>query len=504
MTRSQYRATPLVALAFVLAACATQAAPAATVLPAVLPTSAPSAVPSVVPEPTATPESTALPKLARNISIAGVDVGGLDLAAARAELMAAIELEPLTLITGPISTTIAPQEIGLAPALDELLADARTAKAGDELALKLTFDQAQLRAVLIDISAEIAGEAGGLDVIRDTELVSASFVLRAPETLDVDQAAAQVAKHLNSTRYAEPLAVLLTLGEAGDTRPIAQDMQRELAALAGQLKGVLGVYIYDLKSGKKLASLNENTAFSTASTIKTAIMLNAYAHVEKFSAKQTKAMRAMIIESDNLKANDVLAASVGGIATEQAFEGAQLMSDMLAELGLPTTYQYTPFEANDFIKLYKTKYTLGPKQAGQPPYTASSRVQRTTPAEMAQLYVMIEQCSRGEGALVEAFPDTLDDQRCQEMLDLLRQNEDVKRMVSGLPASADVAHKSGWAQPDLQGDAGIVRTNGGDFIISVYFYQDGERYSDRFVQRLLGNVTRLAYSFYNPELIAAE
>jgi hypothetical protein len=193
-----------------------------------------------------------------------------------------------------------------------------------------------------------------------------------------------------------------------------------------------------------------------------------------------------------------MAAAAGGTSTESAFKGAEQMSVMLAGLGLKNTFLYVPFESGDFIKLYKVKFKTGPKQGGEKPFTPASNTLRTTPFEMAQIYVYIEQCSRGEGVLLEKFAKNLSAARCKEMIGWFEKNADGKRMMSGLPKGAKVAHKSGWIPPQIQADAGIVRSPGGDFIISIYVYQPGERYSDKAVQALIGSFTRLAYTYYNP------
>jgi hypothetical protein len=174
------------------------------------------------------------------------------------------------------------------------------------------------------------------------------------------------------------------------------------------------------------------------------------------------------------------------------------MSAMLADLGLKNTFLYVPFESGDFIKLYKVKFKTGPRQGGEAPFIKASNTLRTTPYEMARIYIELEQCSQGKGVLLEKYGENLTADRCKEMIGWLETNGDNTRMLSGLPKDARVAHKSGWIPPEIQADAGIVRSPGGDFVLSVYLYQPGERYSDAAVKSLLGSVARLVYSYYNP------
>jgi beta-lactamase class A len=347
--------------------------------------------------------------------------------------------------------------------------------------------------------AQQDGAKPNISVLTSTDTFSRSFTVSGGSTLDVDAAVKQIDERLRAVGGSRRV----TLAPApGSARPTPEQLQEQIEALAKDFKGTIGVYVYDLASGEQIAGLNERTAFTDASTIKVAIMLNAYINLPKLNARQTEALKKMIVESDNLKANDVMAAAAGGTTTESAFEGAEQMSAMLADLGLKNTFLFVPFEAGDFIKLYKVKFKTGPKQGGEAPFISSSNTIRTTPNEMAQIYVYLEQCGRGQGVLLEKFSENLTADRCKEMIGWLEKNADAKRMMSGLPKGARVAHKSGWIPPQVQADVGIVRSPGGDFIVSIYVYQPGERYSDKAVQGVIGGYARLVYSYYNPVAIS--
>jgi beta-lactamase class A len=453
--------------------------------------------------PTAAPLTaapTAVPALASNVMAAGVDLGGLAPDAARQKLADALAAltRPLEVQLGDQQITLKPEDIGFELALDEMLAQAQAAQPGARVPLAVHYDQAKLRAALAGL-AQKNQTAPSINVIMSTDVFSRSFAVSGGATLDMDAAVKQIDERLHAVGGAR--RVTLAPGP-GSARPTSKQLQQQIEALAKEFKGTIGVYVYDLASGEQIAGLNERTAFTAASTIKVAIMLNAYINLPKLNAKQTEALKKMIVESDNLKANDVMAASAGGTTTEAAFEGAEQMSTMLSDLGLKNTFLYVPFESGDFIKLYKVKFKTGPKQGGEAPFVSSSNTLRTTPYEMAQLYIYLEQCSRGQGVLLEKFSENLTADRCKEMIGWLEKNADTKRMVSGLPKGTRVAHKSGWIPPQVQGDVGIVRSPGGDFIVSIFVAQPGERYADKVVQGLIGDYTRLVFSYYNPAPIA--
>jgi beta-lactamase class A len=504
MPRSLRIATLLVALSLILTACAGSEAQATAQNPTAPPTAAPA--PTAAPVPTAVPasEPTAVPTLAKGVLVAGVDVGELSPDDARAKLAGALQplLLPLELQAGQASATLKPEQIGLELPLDAMLAEAQAAQAGQRVDLQIAYDEAKLRATLEGM-ATASEQPAAISVISDTKTISRSFALAGGATaVDIDAAVALIAERLRSVGGARRITLPLAPADTAAGRPTPAQLQEQIELLAKGWKGTAGVYVYDLASGAQIAGLNDRTAFTAASTIKVAIMLNLFMNVPKLSDRQTTALKKMIVESDNLKANDLLAAAAGGTTTDAAFEGANQMSAMLADLGLKNTFLYVPFESGDFIKLYKVKFKTGPKQGGEAPFIKASNTLRTTPFEMAQIYIDLEQCSQGKGILLEKYSENLTAARCKEMIGWLETNGDHTRMLSGLPKDAKVAHKSGWIPPEIQADAGIVRSPGGDFVLAVYLYQPGERYSDAAVKNLLGSFARLVYSYYNPVLKA--
>lgn len=504
-TNVQLRAALLLALCLALAACGAPVAsapssgvsrtptnpPTATAAP---PTAAPAPSPSTGVLHTPTP----VPAIARGVYVAGVALGDMEPADARAELEKSLAplLRPLDIRAGERALTLRAEDIGLELGLDTMLDAALAAEPGAKVPLEVRYDEARLRAAIEGLADSADAQFA---VITDTEAISRSFTL-AGGALDVDAALKQVDERLRSVGGAR--RVTLTPGAGQARRPPPELLQQQIEELAQEWKGVAAVYVYDIASGQEIASVNKNTVFAAASTIKTAIMLNAYVNLPKFTKRQETALKKMITESDNIEANLLLAAAVGGGGTEEAIKGAEQMSAMLADLGLKNTYQYVPYEAGDYIRQNKIKVKSGPPDpVGEKPYTESGRWLRTTPAEMAQLYVWIAQCSHGKGVLLEKFADSLTPARCQEMIGRLEQNADTKRMVAGLPPGTSVAHKSGWIDI-MQADAGIVRSPGGDYIAAIYLYRplggDQLPIPDRIMMSSIAGFSRLIYTYYNP------
>jgi beta-lactamase class A len=437
--------------------------------------------------------------------VAGVDVGGLDMATARARLAAALAHlpQPIRLRAGAEELTVEPETIKLAAPIDALLASAADdLRAGRPAAVpaSLRLDQAALRTQLA-ILAERAAAPPQIQVISSTTTISRSFAYTPGRMLDVDAALAQITQRVAAGK---PFSGTLKLELADDpAAPRVSDdrLLAEVHAMADAWDGVVGFYLRDQQSGAELG-LHERSVFAGASTIKVAILLNAYRNLPTFTAKQEFWLGEMIKYSDNIAANNLLAAAAGGTGTEYAFKGAEQMSSMLADdLGLENLYLYIPYESGDYIKQNKVKYRCGPKDpVGPKPYTETGCALRATPYAIAQVYKAIDSCANGAGPLLKKAT-LLSPQRCQEMLDRLATNADKTRLVAGLPKGIRAEHKSGWIE-NLQADAGLVRSPGGDYILAVYVYKKltGGRFMwpDSLMAPAVAAFSRLAYTAYNP------
>jgi len=493
----------LVAL-MLLVACGAPAAQSVVPSPDVSPTPdatatpVPSPLPTLTPVPTATPE----PRLAEGVYVAGIEVGGLTPTEARQELTMRLAplLRPLDIRAGDQELLLRVEDIDMRLDLDAMIDAARAAPVGERIPLQVVYDEAKLRESLATLN-EQASTPAQFSIITGTTVMSRSFVMEGGSVIDIESAMQQIDDRLRSVGAPRRVTLTLTPQRGPAARPDPQMLQGQLEAMAETWRGVIGVYVYDLTNGEVVAALNPDTAFAAASTIKMPIMLNAYINLPEFTEKQQTALRKMIVESDNLAANALLAASIGGVGTEDAIVGAERMSKMLADLGFPETFQYVPFEAQDYIKLMKLKVKAGPARGGKPPYTDAGRYLRTTPREMATLYVEVDRCARGEGLLLDRFNDMLTPERCQEMLDHLAENGDTRRMITGIPEGVRVEHKSGWIA-DMQADVGIVRSPGGDYVVAIYVYRpiaSGDApVPDRIMMSTIAAFSRLVYTYFNP------
>lgn len=443
-------------------------------------------------------------------TVAGVDIGGLDIGAAAERLQTSLQeltSRPLELRAGDSSLILYPDEVGMSIPIDGLLALARSqAERGNPVNIPI-----ELQLNTIAMSEQIAMFAEQTTTpssitVTSTSPISRSFVLIPPRRINVHESLVRIRAHLRSPNAAEPLTLPRTAVRTDQTptRATPEQLLEQFQELAAQWDGLVSVYLYDLESGTVI-SLNEQTVFSGASVMKVPIMLQVYTSLDRFTAQQWRWLSQMIVESDNQSANALLAASVRGTTLEDSLAGLREMNQKLAQLGLPHTYQRMPYESSrDLPQMYEQMAAQATKHDGEPPYTLADPVIRTTSAEISQVFLLIHQCSLGTGALLELFPEHLSALRCQEMLNWLSSNNDMKRMRAGLPPDIRVEHKSGWVE-DMQADVGIVHTPGGDFLLAVYLYEDIRQSDnprhylrDEAAGPMIAAFARLAYTAYNP------
>jgi beta-lactamase class A len=472
------------------------AAPAASPT-AAAPTAAATEAPTVLP-PTATPTVWMFPD---ESTVADVDVGGLTEEEATSRVADALEQldRRITLRAPRYLKTLRAVEFLELPEADELVADARAAVEGDESVeqpLDASVDEDALRTF-------VEGMAPALDqplvtkVISDAKALTQTFTFAETpgEKLDIDQAISDIEAALQNPESSDSIDLPLETTKA--TRPPMAELERVLREHANFWDGIAAFYVQDLETGESIA-INADTVFSGASVMKVPIMIFVYSRLGELNEQQTAWMEKVIIDSENIEANSLLAAAVGGEGTESALEGVNEMSLMLEDLGLEHTYQLIPYESGEWLIQQSRLPAGGPPQEGQEPFTAPDPYVRTTPREMGSLFVMLHECSEGKGTLLEKVGGKLTADLCKEMIAWLQRPHDEERMVAGLPAGTLVAHKGGWID-DMQSDVGIVDSPGGRYVAAIYIWTNGYVTNEHATPSpYLGDFSHTIYTFFNP------
>jgi hypothetical protein len=135
-------------------------------------------------------------------------------------------------------------------------------------------------------------------------------------------------------------------------------------------------------------------------------------------------------------------------------------------------------------------------------FTDPDPYSQTTPSEMGSLLSDIYQCAQsGGGALVAAFPDKLNPQTCQLLIDFMAQDKLGSLIQGGVPDGTLVPHKHGYVlsrdgiMHDTS-DVGIVYSPGGNFTLSIYTYHPVQNIWE-ITNPLFVNLTQAVYNYFN-------
>jgi len=269
-------------------------------------------------------------------------------------------------------------------------------------------------------------------------------------------------------------------------------LENYIQQLLNGFDGIGSIYILDLQTGEEI-KINADAAISGLSVVKIAIMLESYRAVEAIGFDHQKLLEETAIHSGNYSANLLLDIVAG---QDNAYLGVDVLTESMWNLGLVNTFIATPYEeqpragkrtvqtpANNDLTLVH----LDPDPAMQ-----------TTAAEIGQLLAMIYECSQGGGTLIAVYPSQLTPTECQNLIDLMALNHEGNLIRFGVPEEVTVAHKHGWAY-NTHGDAGIIYSPNGNYVIAQYLYQDSDWLASNISFPLLREISRSVYNYFNSD-----
>lgn len=441
--------------------------------------------------------------------IAAVPVGGLTMDTARQRLEQVYGL-PVEVHYASSVFQIDPQAVGFQLDLDSMLAAAQPTPAltfwnylwgkhptAQNAALQASFSAATARDYLQrEISARYDQVPVPAMPVPGTDHFSAG---QPGSVLNLEEALPRLESALRSPTQREVDFAAKSVSEA---RPSLDTLQVMLQTLIDQngYPGLIEISLTDLAQGKELhfasragAPLPSGIAFTAASTIKIPVMLSVFRRVsEPIPDSETALLKQMIEASDNPSTDLVVQTVI------DADRGPLEVTGDLRALGFKNTYWAGFFY--DGAPLLESVQT--PANQRQDVNTRPDIYNQTTPVEISQLLADLYQCaSSGSGKLIEAFPDQIDQQKCQQMLDLMKGNHIGVLIETGLPEGTPIAHKHGWVQGTdgllhTLSDAGIVFSPGGDYVLSIYLYQDEQLLFDP-VNKMVAQLSRAVYNYFN-------
>jgi len=235
-------------------------------------------------------------------------------------------------------------------------------------------------------------------------------------------------------------------------------------------------------------------AYSSWSTIKIPVMVTAFRLLEEPYLEENLALIEKMVELSENNSTDELGARV----IEQTLAPIIVTEDM-QKLGLENTFWAGFFATGSpLLQRYKT-----PANQRTDYITEPDEYAQTTPADMGYLLEDIYFCAENNGgSLIAAFGDQITQNECKLMVQYLALNKIGVLIQAGVPGGTTVAHKHGWAYEvddgyiHTIGDAALVYTPGGDYILTIFVHHPVQAVFDP-VNILMANISSAVYNYFN-------
>ena len=457
--------------------------------------------------------STSRAKLPQGLTIAGVPVGGLDKNEALERSLQTFST-PIELHYDDQIILLTPSSVGYRLDTEGMMAAAELERSGPgfwsgfwdflwnrpgvsiSIPLRSEFSHSQLEAALSDIASRYDEPPTAAQPLPG----STAFMAGEPgRVLDATRASELVETALNTpTNRRAQLPVLAT----GAPRPTLESLETLLQQnidLAG-FDGLAVVYLQDLRTGQGLhfAYLNgseiavePDISFTGGSIIKIGIMMTFYRYFDgPFDAEAERWLEQMMRQSGNDPADWLMER-----IDRQA--GPLRVTETLRELGLESSFLIAYYRPPPVLLSGTIPRTPGNTRTDID--TDPDQLDQVTASEMGMLLADIYQCAEGGGTLLAAFGGQVTPEECQSMLSLMSLNKIGVLIEAGVPDGTRVAHKHGWTESPLHslGDSGIVFSPAGDYVLSLYLWNDEEMIWDP-VSRLAAELSQAVYNYFNP------
>jgi hypothetical protein len=270
---------------------------------------------------------------------------------------------------------------------------------------------------------------------------------------------------------------------------------------------VVSVYVQDLETDAAMG-INENVLQNAVSTAKIGVIANYFRYIyQPPSSEMEFRLAAVAVCSSNADANVLMEST----DLNNPLNGIGRTTDTFCQAGASNTLVNRHFwignagdgaVPNDYYA--PAGATLCPTNAQNPADTSVAAVidplLHTTAADMGIFLNQLYQCVENNAGLAQIFAEEITQTECQWMMNLLLGTKFYHLMELGVPEGVPIAHKVGYGA-EAVGDAGIVFSPGGDYILTVYIWDDRlDNYDSYALGRwaAIGEISRLVYNFFNP------
>ncbi|MCB8967967.1 MAG: serine hydrolase [Ardenticatenaceae bacterium] len=281
------------------------------------------------------------------------------------------------------------------------------------------------------------------------------------------------------------------LPERPNINLLARLLSNHLQEFEQDTGGIASIFILDLQTGEEV-SINAAVPMSGMDIMKVPIVLEAY---QVFDRVPTLRQRQLISDTlvtrpDHTSANELLNVIAG---QENPYLGAQLVTEMMQNLGLQNTFMVAPYDAGAVAGI-RTPET--PANSADTVLTRPDPMMQTTAEDIGLLLSAIYYCAKGQGgALLAVYSEQITPGECQSMLDYMLQNKTDSLIEEGVPPETPVAHRHGWIS-DTHGDAGIIFSPAGDYVLVEFLYKP-DWLEWVISSPLLADISLATYNFFN-------
>jgi len=449
------------------------------------------------------------------LTIAGVPVAGLSQSGALEQVLQTYST-PVEVFYGDQLILLMPASIGFRLDTEVMLAAAELERTGTDfwsgfwdflwnrageaasIPLRAEYSPAQLEAVLIDIAARYDQPPIPVDPIPGSPNFSPG---KPGRVLDISRAAELIGEILqipNNRRVNLPVVADAPPKPTMETLEVLLKQNIDIVGF----DGLIVLYLVNLRNGDEIhfayfgnndLQVEPDIAFSAASTIKIGI---AMAFFRFFDQPLDPEADRLLSEMLTLSGNDPADWLMERMDREM---GPILVTETLEELGLESSY---------IIAWYHPPAV--PVSGGYPQTPGNQRtdiktnpdiLNQTTASEVGMLLSDIYNCTRGGGTLMAVFPDQISRDECSVILDLMSQNKIGVLIEAGVPEGTRVAHKHGWTSSplDMVSDAGIVFSPGGDYVLSLFLWNEHEMIWEP-TSKLVAGLSQAVYNYFNPPI----
>lgn len=358
----------------------------------------------------------------------------------------------------------------------------------------------------------LTGDRTGLPQIDPAALPSTRPPTSEPSsTVDVIENAAAMT---TTPTTEQPVATLTptTTIPGLDFMGLQRDILTYLASRGIVYNGpnsVVSIYVQDLETGAAMG-IQENVLQNAVSTAKIGVIANYFRYIYQPPNQDMEfRLAATVICSSNANANVLMEST----DPTDPLNGIRRTSDTFCRGGATNTLVDRHFwigDAGDGAVPSDYYASVGstpcPADATSPVDTSVSAVidpqLHTTAADMGHFLNQLYECSEFGAGLAQIFPDEITQTECQWMMNLLLGTKFQHMMELGVPEGVRIAHKVGYGA-EAAGDAGIVFSPGGDYILTVYIWDDRLDNFDSYALArwmAIGEISRMVYNFFNPDV----